>query len=76
MSNNIGMNTFQAFIEWMHGPGKAAQALGVSRTTVWRIATGRQDCSKQLALKVESISGGIFKAPEVMFNGADKGSHG
>jgi len=61
------MQTFQDFVKWAGGTRRAALQLGVSASTVSRLATGKQPISPEIAEGCEAVSHGLFRKERVLW---------
>jgi DNA-binding transcriptional regulator YdaS (Cro superfamily) len=61
------MQTFSDFCVWIGSRQLAARALGISESSVSRIANGKQGVSKELAERCEALSCGKFRKELVLW---------
>lgn len=61
------MESFSDFCKWAGSQRKAAELLGVSESTVSRMASGDVSVSKETAERIEAVSGGLFRKERVLW---------
>jgi DNA-binding transcriptional regulator YdaS (Cro superfamily) len=64
----IAMTGFQDFIAWAGSQRQAAEALGLSDSTVSLIASGKRALLPQHVVRAEQVSGGLFRAEDLLPN--------
>ena len=61
------MQTFNDFCEWMESQRRAADALGISESTVSRLASGKMRITPEIAERIETVSHGLFRKERVLW---------
>lgn len=61
------MQTFADFCEWMKSQRRAAEALGVSESTVSRMRNGTMPITPEIAERCETVSHGLFRKERVLW---------
>jgi DNA-binding transcriptional regulator YdaS (Cro superfamily) len=61
------MTNFIDFCKWMKSQRRAADALGVSESTVSRMASGKVGISPAIAERCEQISHGLFRKEAMLW---------
>lgn len=68
------MQTFSDFCEWMGAQKRVADALGVSESTVSRMANGKMSVAPDVAKRCEEISHGLFRKEKMLWPDETAGS--
>lgn len=61
------MESIRDFCIWMGSQKRAADALGVSESTISRVVSGVVRLPPEMAEKVEEVSHGLFRKERVMW---------
>jgi hypothetical protein len=60
------MKTFSDFVQWAGGASAAGELVNRSRHTVWRIQSGRQPLTLDIARAADEASHGLYPWDELL----------
>ena len=61
------MESIKDFCKWIGSQRRAADALGISESSVSRLVSGKLSVSPEIAERVEAVSHGLFRKERVLW---------